>query len=435
MGSARRTRVALLVCALGSLALASAAGARLKVLVLKTGNRTDSNRTARTIDGVVIHATEGRFLGSVRWLRNPRSHGSAHFVVSRRGQIVQLVSVTDVAWHAGNGRWNRHSIGIEHEGWTRRGGFTEAQYRASAQLVAYLSHRYGIPLDRTHVIGHDEVPNPYVRGLYGGVDGHTDPGRHWKWAHYMALIHRDARHPKQPRYVRRMRIAPSPAPPSIAPGAAARTIRPSVVDRGATVKGNALWWSGIDASRRWRRHIHKVDFLVDGRRLWTDHTWPFAFRGGRGWNTRTVANGRHMLAIRAYGRRGYRVRKRIPLRVTNPPMQLSIAGASHGSGLLGLATIGVRADEPVRRVALYVDGRPVSRDGDAPYNLRWDTTTTTDGPHELLIYARGVGGRRAAEQIPVVVANAGDVPVSLRLAWGASLARAAVDAAGLTDSR
>ena len=68
----------------------------------------------------------------MRWLRNPRSHGSSHYVVSKRGEIVQLVSTTDVAWRAGNRRTNLRSIGIEHEGRLRRGGFTRAQYDASA---------------------------------------------------------------------------------------------------------------------------------------------------------------------------------------------------------------------------------------------------------------------------------------------------------------
>jgi len=66
-------------------------------------------------------------------------------------------------------------------------------------------------------------------------------------------------------------------------------------------------------------------------------------------------------------------------------------------------------------VALYADGKPVSRDGSAPYTLHWDTAAQTEGPHELLVYARAANGRRAAVAIPVVVANSGDVPASL---WG-----------------
>jgi len=148
----------------------------LRVLIRQTPNKTSSNRTRKTISAIVIHDTEGRFLGSIRTLQNPRVDGSAHFVVSRRGQIVQLVPVSDVAWHSGNGWWNLHSIGIEHEGWAGRHAYTEAEYRASAKLVAYLAHRWGIPLDRGHIIGHAEVPNPnHPYGVKGVAEANIVP--------------------------------------------------------------------------------------------------------------------------------------------------------------------------------------------------------------------------------------------------------------------
>jgi N-acetyl-anhydromuramyl-L-alanine amidase AmpD len=407
----------LLVAALAAVALsASAATASVRVLFLESGNRTETNRTARTIDQIVVHSTEGSFVGSVRWLRNRRSHGSAHYVVSRRGEVIQLVSTSDVAWHAGNRRTNRRSIGIEHEGRAHQGGFPELQYRASARLAAYLAHRYGIPLDRRHVIAHGEVPHPRLRGVRGGASRHTDPGPHWRWRHYLALVRGYARSPEQPRYVRHMTIRPSTLPPA-KPRRAASVARRSVVDRGATVRAVALWWSGIDARQRWRKRIRRVDFLVDGRPLWTDRVWPFAFRGGEGWDTRTVANGRHMLVVRAYGRRGYRLRKSIPVRVVNPPMRLRIAGAGDGAVLHGRAALSVRTGEPTRRVTLSVDGQAVSRDGRSPYRLRWDTRSFTEGGHVLTVRAEGRGGRRVVERIAVVVANADDLPASLRRAW------------------
>src|ERR1044071_5016815 len=145
MGS-RRAQVVLAALAVGAaVGVSTAWGSPLRVLMSSTPNKTSTNRTAKTIDAIVIHDTEGRFIGSVRTLRNPRVDGSAHFVVSRKGQIVQLVPISDVAWHSGNGWWNLHSIGIEHEGWVGRRAYTTAEYRASAQLVAYLAHRWGIP--------------------------------------------------------------------------------------------------------------------------------------------------------------------------------------------------------------------------------------------------------------------------------------------------
>ena len=120
-----------------------------------------------------------------------------------------------------------------------------------------------------------------------------------------------------------------------------------VVDRGATIRGRALWWSGIDASRRARKHISKVDFLVDGMRQYTDHTWPFAFHRPYGWDSRTVANGRHMLSVRAYGARGYRAWRRIPVRVANPPMRVGVTGALPGDAVAGVVTLEARPSQPV----------------------------------------------------------------------------------------
>jgi hypothetical protein len=213
-----------------------------------------------------------------------------------------------------------------------------------------------------------------------------------------------APHATQPAPKPKPRPQPKPRP------------RRSVVDRNAVVYGHALWWSGVTAERKHRRHIYKVDFLVDGEVEYTDHTWPFSFHRHEGWNTRTVANGRHMLVVRAYGTHHYRARKRMPVRVANTGIQLTLGGVYEDMPLSGLARIDVRPSENVERVALYVDGRAVSRDGSAPYQLVWDTRAETEGPHALTVYARG-RKRRAAEQLGVVVANATRFPASLARDW------------------
>ena len=85
--------------------------------------------------------------------------------------------------------FNQTSIGIEHEGYVSDPKwFTEAMYDASARLSAYLVNKYGIPLDRAHIIGHNEIPDPYAPGQYGGVTNHTDPGKYWDWYKYMDYV-------------------------------------------------------------------------------------------------------------------------------------------------------------------------------------------------------------------------------------------------------
>jgi N-acetyl-anhydromuramyl-L-alanine amidase AmpD len=434
MGSHRgQLALAAAMLVIAAVVASTASGMTLRVLIKHTPNKTESNRTRATINAIVIHDTEGRFIGSVRFLQRARTQGSAHFVVSRRGQIVQLVPVPDVAWHSGNSWWNLHSIGIEHEGWAGRRAYTEKEYRASAQLVAYLAHRWGIPLDREHVIGHNDVPNPYHRGWFGGADGHTDPGIFWNWGHYMHLVRYYAAHPVLPKFVRRMTVLPDAPVPrrgasrrfltrtivhathvGVTPLVRAAVPR-STVDRHATVHGKVLWWSGVGSSTQWRRHIWKVDFLVDGRTLYTDHTWPYSFHRTVGWNSRTVANGSHMLTVRLYGARHYRVRKSIPVRVANAPLRVKLTGAVSGGGVSGVLALGVNTSERVDRVTLYVDGKSVSRDASYPYRLLWNTLSASEGGHTLLVYARGI--RRAALSVPIVVANAPQFPETLARNW------------------
>jgi hypothetical protein len=80
-----------------------------------------------------------------------------------------------------------HSIGVEHEGFAAQGAtwYTESLYESSAALVRHLAHEYGVPIDRAHIIGHDQVPGidpAHVAGM------HWDPGPYWDWEHYMALL-------------------------------------------------------------------------------------------------------------------------------------------------------------------------------------------------------------------------------------------------------
>jgi N-acetyl-anhydromuramyl-L-alanine amidase AmpD len=408
MGSRRGQLVLVSMLLAAAIGASTAWAGTLRVLIQHTPNQTSSNRTARTINDIVIHDTEGHFVGSIRTLQNPRVDGSAHFVVSRNGQIVQLVPVTDVAWHAGNARWNLHSIGIEHEGWAGKHAYTEAEYRASAMLVAYLAHRWTIPLDRTHIIGHYQVPDPRHRGEFGGVSHHTDPGPYWNWDHYMKLVRYYAAHPVLPTFVKELAVRDT-APPPAAPR--------SVVDPGAAIHGDALWWSGVDLNHRWWKHIWKAEFYVDGKLLYTDHSWPYSFHRTAGWNTRSVANGKHMLTVVEFGTHHYRVRKHVPVVVKNPPMHVRIAGAVNGGAVYGLLRLSATVNQPAQRVVLYADGKPVSRDEKAPFTLTWDTRTQAEGEHQLVIYARDAHGHRATLQLPVMVANAPTFPASLSRNW------------------
>lgn len=148
-----------------------------------------SNRPANgiRIDSIVIHDTETSYDAAVS-LFQKAGGSAAHYVMrSSDGAVTQMVPTKDLAFHAGNYSTNMHSIGIEHEGYAAHGGtwYTEAQYEATADLVKYLAARFGIPLDREHIVGHDNVAGPNS-SLVSGM--HWDPGPSWDWNRLMSLV-------------------------------------------------------------------------------------------------------------------------------------------------------------------------------------------------------------------------------------------------------
>ena len=140
------------------------------------------------VDLIVIHDTETTFAEAIQIFGDPASQRSANYIVSAKGQIAQMVPENDIAWHAGNWDYNTRAIGIEHEGYAGApGSYTRAEYQASAHLAASICSRWGVPMDRNHVIGHEQVPDPNQPGLFGGYSHRTDPGPYWDWNYYMSL--------------------------------------------------------------------------------------------------------------------------------------------------------------------------------------------------------------------------------------------------------
>jgi hypothetical protein len=145
------------------------------------------------VDMIVIHDIEGTADSAIRAFQNPQRAGSAHYVIGSNGSVTQMVLESDIAWHAGNWDYNTRAIGIEHAGFAGvNGSFTSAMYNASEALIASICSRWGVPIDRAHVIGHNQVPDPNNPNLFGGSDHHWDPGPYWHWTNYINLAHAKA---------------------------------------------------------------------------------------------------------------------------------------------------------------------------------------------------------------------------------------------------
>lgn len=102
---------------------------------------------------------------------------SAHFLIRRNGELIQLVSCNQRAWHAGVSTWknrercNDFSIGIELEGCDEQ-PFEEPQYEQLLRLIRLLGKHYPIEA----LAGHSDI----------APTRKTDPGPCFVWKRLVA---------------------------------------------------------------------------------------------------------------------------------------------------------------------------------------------------------------------------------------------------------
>lgn len=137
-----------------------------------------SGRGSCGLEAIVLHVTgPGSMAGMASWFKNPASQVSAHFGISKQGEVHQYVGLEASAWHAGImnlpdltnpliQNWkttginpNRCHIGIE----LLLGGPAEPlvnyplMQQSLNELLLWISGVTAIPLDRVHVIGHYQL--------------------------------------------------------------------------------------------------------------------------------------------------------------------------------------------------------------------------------------------------------------------------------------
>jgi len=97
---------------------------------------------------------------------------SAHFLIRRDGELIQLVPCAKRAWHAGASSWrgrercNDFSVGVELEGADDL-AFADTQYSCLASLLVCLRRQYPI----VDIVGHADI----------APGRKTDPGTAFDW--------------------------------------------------------------------------------------------------------------------------------------------------------------------------------------------------------------------------------------------------------------
>lgn len=137
---------------------------------------------AKKLSHIVLHYTNMESAqAALERMCDPEAKVSAHYLIHRDGQIVQMIDESRRAWHAGVSSWqgesdmNSASIGIEldHKGHDEQGHmsvFPEVQRQALYALLKDIIDRNN--LDPRHVIGHSDIaPGRKI-----------DPGEAFDWA-------------------------------------------------------------------------------------------------------------------------------------------------------------------------------------------------------------------------------------------------------------
>ncbi|WP_304942418.1 N-acetylmuramoyl-L-alanine amidase [Vallitalea guaymasensis] len=157
--------------------------ANYKIIWKGNDNTNKSTRRGHAPKVIVDHITEGSAKSTINWFTSSgNTVSSAHFLVTKSGEIYQFVKIEENAWANGINSYNRkystasivkemgvnpnwYSVSIEHEGIHRmtQGKLTDKQLAATIWLhqyiIDYVKRKWDvdIPLDRKHILGHYEI--------------------------------------------------------------------------------------------------------------------------------------------------------------------------------------------------------------------------------------------------------------------------------------
>ena len=107
-------------------------------------NNYREGRQGQRPDLIVIHVTQGEKGAVAGWFNSPRAQVSAHYLITKLGEVWRFVDEADTAFHAGDYDINLRSVGLEHEGVGPNYRPNEAQLEASVKLAGQICKRWNL---------------------------------------------------------------------------------------------------------------------------------------------------------------------------------------------------------------------------------------------------------------------------------------------------
>ena len=151
----------------------------MRKLLNSSPNFSKKTRKSNEIKFIIIHYTGMQSeIESIKRLKSKKAKVSCHYLINKKGKIIQMVQENKIAWHAGKSRWknyrnlNINSIGIELVNKGHRFGyekFGDLQIKKLISLCKNLKKKYKIK--KFNILGHSDI-SPLRK---------IDPGERFPW--------------------------------------------------------------------------------------------------------------------------------------------------------------------------------------------------------------------------------------------------------------
>ena len=151
----------------------------IKTTLNYSPNFNSKKRDVKNVRFIIFHYTGMKKESeAIKKLTDIQSEVSSHYLIKKNGEIITMVPVSYIAWHAGKSLWgsykslNKNSIGIEitnqgHEFNYKK--FTKKQVSALLKLSKFLIKKYKINLK--NILGHSDI----------APERKKDPGEKFPW--------------------------------------------------------------------------------------------------------------------------------------------------------------------------------------------------------------------------------------------------------------